>query len=103
MNILALDTAGAACSVAVLRGVVVAASRSEPMARGHSEALMPMIRAAMRDAALEFDALDLIAATVGPGAFTGIRIGLAAARGLALAAGKPAVGVTSFEAVAEGV
>jgi tRNA threonylcarbamoyladenosine biosynthesis protein TsaB len=60
-----------------------------------------MVDEAMRAAELSFAALDLVAVTVGPGAFTGIRIGLSAARGIALAAGKPSLGVTTFEAIAE--
>jgi tRNA threonylcarbamoyladenosine biosynthesis protein TsaB len=70
------------------------------MTHGQAEALLPMVEAAMRDASLPVSALDLIAATVGPGSFTGIRVGLAAARGIALAAGIPLLGVTGFEAVA---
>jgi tRNA threonylcarbamoyladenosine biosynthesis protein TsaB len=71
------------------------------MRHGHAEALMPMVDAVMQDAALSPAALDAVAATVGPGGFTGIRIGLAAARGIALATGVPLVGVTGFAAVAE--
>jgi tRNA threonylcarbamoyladenosine biosynthesis protein TsaB len=70
------------------------------MERGHAEALLPMVDAAMREAALEVAALDLVAATVGPGSFTGIRVGLAAAQGIALAAALPLLGITGFEAVA---
>ena len=84
MNILALDTSMGACGAAVLTvdGRVVA--REERMARGHAEALMPMIAAAMAEAGLDYPQLDLIAATLGPGSFTGVRIAIAAARGLAL-------------------
>ena len=101
MNVLALETSGAACSVAVLAEGTVVARRHEKMLRGQSEALLPMIREAMREAGLSFAALDLVAVTVGPGAFTGIRIGLAAARGIGLAAGKKVRGVTTFEAIGE--
>jgi tRNA threonylcarbamoyladenosine biosynthesis protein TsaB len=73
------------------------------MARGHAEALMPMLVATVADAGESLRALDAVAVTVGPGAFTGIRIGLAAARGIGLAAGIPVVGVTTFAAVAEAV
>ncbi len=73
------------------------------MARGQSEALMPMVTEVMAEAGVAFDGLDLLAATVGPGAFTGLRIGLAAARGMALALSIPCLGVTTLEAVAEGV
>jgi tRNA threonylcarbamoyladenosine biosynthesis protein TsaB len=70
------------------------------MLHRQAEVLLPMVDAAMRDAAMPVSALDLVAATVGPGSFTGIRVGLAAARGIALAAGLPLVGITGFEAVA---
>jgi len=70
------------------------------MMRGHAEALMPMIAAVMTAAGMEFAALDRIAVTVGPGSFTGLRVGVAAARGIALATGKPAVGLTTLAALA---
>ena len=99
--ILALDCSGAACSVALWRDAALAGHRFEAMARGQAEALMPMVAATMAAAACAFAELDLVAVTVGPGSFTGLRIGLAAARGIALAAGVPALGVTSFAAIAE--
>ncbi len=102
-RILAIDTSGAACSAALwCRGSVVA-RRYLPMARGHAEALMPMIVETMGEGGEAFHMLDAAAVTVGPGAFTGIRLGLAATRGIALATGIPAVGVTTFAAVAEAV
>ena len=70
------------------------------MKRGHAEALMPLIARVMKQAALAFIALDRIAVTTGPGSFTGLRVGLSAARGIALAAGKPVVGVTTLTAYA---
>jgi len=73
------------------------------MARGHAEALMPMLLETMAEADETLRRLDAVAVSVGPGAFTGIRIGLAAARGIGLAAAIPAVGVTTFAAVAEAV
>ncbi|HYE01371.1 MAG TPA: tRNA (adenosine(37)-N6)-threonylcarbamoyltransferase complex dimerization subunit type 1 TsaB [Alphaproteobacteria bacterium] len=100
MNILALDTATTACSVAVLAGDRLAAARSAAMPRGHAEALLPMVEAAMAEAGLAYDALGAVAVTVGPGAFTGLRVGLAAARGLALALSVPAVGITTLRAFA---
>lgn len=100
MRILAIDTALEACSVVVMDGETVVAREVEAMARGHAEALMPMI-ARLRDAAaLDFAALDRIVVTVGPGSFTGLRVGIAAARGIGLAAGKPVVGITTLGAFA---
>ncbi len=103
MNILALDTATAACSAALMRDGALAARRHVAMMRGHAEALMPMVEEVMAEAGAAYAELDLIATTVGPGTFTGLRVGLAAARGLALAGGLPGVGVTTLEALAHGV
>ena len=102
-RVLAFDAAGAACSAAVLRDGDIAARRFERMARGQSEKLVPMIRSVMAEAGLAFDALQAIAVTVGPGGFTGVRIGLATARALALAADRPLLGLTNFEVVAAAV
>src|SRR5450755_1885635 len=102
MRVLAIDTALEACSVAVLdieRGTIVA-HESLPMVRGHAEALLPMVARVIDRAGLEFAALDRIAVTTGPGSFTGLRVGIAAARGIALAAGKPAVGLSTLAAYA---
>jgi tRNA threonylcarbamoyladenosine biosynthesis protein TsaB len=103
VSVLGLDSAGNACSAAVLRQGGIVARRFAPMARGQAETLMPMIAATLAEAQISLGALDLIAVTTGPGAFTGLRIGLAAARGLALASGVPLLGVTSFAAVAAAV
>ena len=69
------------------------------MARGHAEAVMPLIARVMDAARCEFAELDRIAVTVGPGSFTGLRVGISAARGIALAAGKPAVGLSTLSAL----
>ena len=102
MRVLAIDTALEACSAAVLdterAGVV--AHESLPMLRGHAEALMPLIARVLERARLTFSELDRIAVTTGPGSFTGLRVGISAARGIALAAGKPAVGLSTLAAFA---
>lgn len=103
MRILALDTATTACSVALWSDGAVRARRFAAMERGQAEALVPMLEEVRAEAGFDYAELDLLAVTVGPGAFTGLRIGLATARGLALAAALPCVGVTTLEAVAEGV
>ena len=102
MLVLAIDTALAACSVAVLDTETsgMRAMESLPMQRGHAEALMPMVARVMDAAKLEFAQIDRIAVTIGPGSFTGLRVGIAAARGIALAAGKPSVGLSTLSAYA---
>jgi tRNA threonylcarbamoyladenosine biosynthesis protein TsaB len=102
MLILAIDTALESCAAAVLDTDTseLIARESQPMKRGHAEALMPLIARVIRVSGLKFAALDRIAVTTGPGSFTGLRVGLSAARGIALAAGKPAVGVTTLTAYA---
>ncbi len=103
MIVLGLDTCLAICSVAVLEGERVLAQACEPMARGHQERLAPMAEAVMGEAGLAFTALDRIAATVGPGSFTGLRVGVAFAKGVASALSIPAVGIGTLEALAAGV
>lgn len=102
MLILAIDTALEACSAAIYDSArdAVLASESRIMARGHAEALMPILASVMKQAAIPYAALDRIAVTVGPGSFTGLRVGIAAARGIALATRKSAVGITTLEALA---
>lgn len=100
MNILGFDSSGGGCSAAVLSGGRLLAHESAPMLRGQAEHLVPMIARVMAAAGLGFGGLDLIAVTLGPGAFTGVRIGIATAQGLALATGLPALGLGSFETVA---
>ncbi len=102
MRVLAIDTALAACSAAVLdtqQGGIIA-RESLPMLRGHAEALMPLIRRVMDEAGTAFRDLDRVVVTTGPGSFTGLRVGIAAARGIALAIDKPAVGLSTLSAYA---
>jgi tRNA threonylcarbamoyladenosine biosynthesis protein TsaB len=98
MRVLAIDTALGACSAAVFdaeRGDIIA-SETVAMTRGHAEAVMPLIARVMDLADVEFADLDRIAVTTGPGSFTGLRVGISAARGIALAAGKPAIGLSTL-------
>ena len=100
MRLLAMDTASNCCSAAIWSDGGIVAARHRPMTRGHAEAIMPMIGDVLSEAGHGFDDLDGLAVTVGPGSFTGLRTGLAAARGLALATGLPLAGVTTLEIVA---
>jgi tRNA threonylcarbamoyladenosine biosynthesis protein TsaB len=102
MLILAIDTALDACAAAVLDtdAAKIIAQESEAMKRGHAEALMPLIARVMKASGVAFTSLDRIAVTTGPGSFTGLRVGLSAARGIALAAAKPVVGLTTLTAYA---
>jgi tRNA threonylcarbamoyl adenosine modification protein YeaZ len=98
MRVLAIDTALGACSAAVFdldRGGITA-SETVAMPRGHAEALLPLVARVMDLADVEFAQLDCIAVTTGPGSFTGLRVGLSASRGIALAAGKPAIGLSTL-------
>jgi tRNA threonylcarbamoyladenosine biosynthesis protein TsaB len=98
--VLAFDTAGSACSVAVARGDSVLGAERHAMRHGHAEALLAMIGRVIKAAGLAPVDIDGVAVTVGPGGFTGIRAGIAAAHGLALGCDAPLLGVTSFAAVA---
>jgi tRNA threonylcarbamoyladenosine biosynthesis protein TsaB len=102
MLILAIDTALEAYAAGVLdtgAGRLIA-QESQAMKRGHAEALMPLIARVIKQSGTSFADLDRIAVTTGPGSFTGIRTGLSAARGIALAANKPVVGLTTLTAYA---
>ena len=102
MLILAIDTALDACAAGVLDTDAnqLIAHESRAMKRGHAEALMPLIAQVIKDSGIGFAALHRIAVTTGPGSFTGLRVGISAARGIALAADKPVVGVTTLAAYA---
>lgn len=96
MLILGLDTASSAAAACVWRDGFVLASFAETMARGQDARLLPLVQQAMEEAKIGFDDLDGIAVTKGPGSFTGVRVGLAAAKGFGLAAKKPVWGVDRF-------
>jgi tRNA threonylcarbamoyladenosine biosynthesis protein TsaB len=100
MNVLALDTSMGNCSAAVLRDGGELLMRGRLMPRGHAEALMPMVETVMREAGLGASDLARIAATTGPGSFTGVRIAIAAARGLALVTGADLWGTDSLSVMA---
>lgn len=78
----------------------VLASRTEPMSRGHQERLAPLVADVMAEAGIAFSDLDRVGATIGPGSFTGLRVGLAFAKGLALSLDIPCVGIGTLEALA---
>jgi tRNA threonylcarbamoyladenosine biosynthesis protein TsaB len=87
----------------VASGETVLGAESDTAMHGQAERLLPMVDAVMRAAGVSASALDIIGVTIGPGSFTGIRVGLATARGMALAMGAQLVGVSGFEAVAAGL
>ncbi len=103
MIVLAIDTALDACQAAVLDGDRVLAVLSEAMQRGHQERLAPMVREVLALADVGVEALGRIGVTTGPGSFTGLRVGLAFAKGLALARAVPCVGIGTLQALAASV
>ncbi len=102
MIVLAIDTCLGACSAAVVDGDRVLARLSEPMWRGHQERLASLVQETMAASGLAFKDLERVAAAVGPGSFTGLRVGVAFAKGLSVSLGIPAVGVGTLEALAYG-
>lgn len=99
MITLALDTCLSACSAAVVRDGEILAQRVEVMARGHQERLADLVSETLAEAKLTFADLHRIAVTVGPGSFTGLRVGLAFAKGLGSALGLPVIGIGTLEAM----
>ncbi len=101
-KVLAFDTALSGCSVAVYDALAGenCAHETEPMVRGQAERLVPMIQEVLDRAGTAFSEIDVIVSTVGPGAFTGLRIGLSTAQALGLALGKPTIGLTTLEVLA---
>ena len=100
--ILAFDTSTAHCAVALLSGDTVLARKVEEMGKGQAERLMPLIEETLADADVSWSDLDAIGVGIGPGNFTGVRISVSTARGIALGLDKPAIGVTLFDALAFG-
>ncbi|PZM12157.1 tRNA (adenosine(37)-N6)-threonylcarbamoyltransferase complex dimerization subunit type 1 TsaB [Rhizobium tubonense] len=102
MIVLALDTAGVDCAAAVYDSGTdsVLGEVTETIGRGHAELLMAIIDRALVKAGVALQSVDRIAVSIGPGSFTGIRVGVAAARGFALSLGIPAVGVTTLQVLA---
>lgn len=100
--VLAFDTSAAHCAAALLSGDRILASVHEDMAKGQAERLMDLCARVLESAGYGYSDLDAIGVGIGPGNFTGIRIGVSAARGLALGLGIPAVGVSNFDALRHG-
>ena len=100
MKILALETSARACSAAVTQDGQILAACCQNSGLTHSRTLMPMVESMLKNADLTLDGMDAVAVAAGPGSFTGIRIGVAAAKGLAFSVDKPAVGVSTLAAMA---
>lgn len=100
MRVLAFDTTMAACSVAVWQDGDVRAHFHQAMMHGQAEALLPAIEQTLSDANISYADLDRIAVTLGPGSFTGVRVGLATARGVGAAAGLPVIGLATTDVIA---
>lgn len=103
MNILMIDTSGPACGVALVRDGKIAYEAALEIGMTHSQRLMPMVDAALAMAGMTMEQIDLFGAVVGPGSFTGVRIGVSTVKALAHAAGKPCIGIDALEALAMNV
>jgi tRNA threonylcarbamoyladenosine biosynthesis protein TsaB len=100
MRLLVIDTALGACTAAVFEDDHALALRFEPMTKGHQERIGGMVRDVMAEAGGGFDGLDRIGVTVGPGSFTGLRVGLAFTQGLGAALDRPVVGISTLDGLA---
>lgn len=100
-RILAFDTSGPLCAAVLWSGGGVIAEEREAMTRGQAERLFPMLEAVLEAGGADWADLDAVGVGIGPGNFTGLRIAVAAARGLALSLGRPAIGVSAFEVIRE--
>ncbi len=103
MNILAFDTAMENCSIAIKTSLGEVFHSNIPQSRGHAEILVPKIEELMEEAELSFHDLNLLTTTIGPGSFTGLRIGLSTAEGYSLSTGLPLIGISTLEMLAQGV
>ena len=103
MKILALETSAKAVSAAVTEDGKVLCSGYQDTGLTHSRTLMPIVEGILKNTDLRLADMDVIAVAAGPGSFTGIRIGVSAAKGLAFGADKPAVGVSTLAAMARNV
>lgn len=101
--ILAFDTSAAFCAAAVLSGASVLAAAEEPMSTGQAERLFSLLEELLAQAGAGWADLAAIGVGIGPGNFTGVRLSVSAARGLALSVKRPAIGVSRLEALAEGL
>lgn len=101
--ILGFDSSGPYCAAAVIKGARLVTARHDAMARGQAEHLFPMLQDMLAASGYDWQDLTALGVGIGPGNFTGIRISVAAARGLSLSLGIPAVGVSAFDAAALGV
>lgn len=99
MLVLGINTVADACEAALVSDGIVVEAYAEPMNQGHDARLAPVVEALMQKAGVAFADLDRVAVVVGPGSFTGVRVGVAFARGLGLSLDIPVVGVSSLEAL----
>lgn len=103
MKTLGLDTALGACSAAIADGNEIIASRWLELSRGHAEQLLDLVGEVEREAGLCVKEMDRLAVTIGPGTFTGLRVGLSAAKGMRLSSGCPLIGINTLQVVALGL
>ena len=103
MNILMIDTSGPACGVAIARDGRIVCDMQGIGGRTHSQRVMPLVETALSMCDMTLGAIDVFGAVVGPGSFTGVRIGVSSVKALAHAAGKPCVGVDALHALAAGI
>ena len=101
MLIIAIDTSGALCSVTIIANGLILSEKKTGMNRGHANKIMPMVQSALTEADIPLCDFEYVVTSTGPGSFTGLRIGMAAAKGLAISNDIPLIGISCFDAVAE--